>query len=127
MQFGEVPLWHDLPNRERRDLDPCIFTPQAPPAVVERPNHQTMTVEAIPTQSVPAHIEMILDEVPCPLCASERRHTAADGLINFLNRADTRRYSFSECDECGLAYLNPRPRNLDAVYPDDYSKHQANA
>src|SRR5438874_13695034 len=86
-----------------------------------------MTVEALPTQSVPAHIEMILDEIPCPLCASERRHTAADGLINFLNRADARRYSFSECDECGLAYLNPRPRNLDAVYPDDYAKHQANA
>ena len=87
-----------------------------------------MTVGTFQTSNdAAAHNQLILDEVACPLCGSDRRRIAAGGLVNFLNRNDTQRYSFSECADCSLAYLNPRPRNLDAVYPEDYSKHQANA
>jgi SAM-dependent methyltransferase len=70
-------------------------------------------------------LDIRLETVPCPRCASVRREALVDTLPNFHNRQDPHRYSFVRCADCGLAYLNPRPINLDACYTDDYVKHHS--
>ncbi len=64
------------------------------------------------------------EETKCLLCGGSRSRT-------LLEAPDTQAgtgywFPVVQCDDCGLCYTNPRPRQLSLVqfYPDDYRPHQ---
>jgi SAM-dependent methyltransferase len=64
---------------------------------------------------------MLLEHVPCDLCASEEYKVRYKKPDNWLRRTQ---YQFPvvECLNCGLVYVNPRPtlESMAAFYPADY-------
>lgn len=51
-----------------------------------------------------------LEKVPnCPVCQSSRRKLAYEGLIDRLFKCAPGRWNLYACDDCGSAYLDPRP------------------
>ena len=63
--------------------------------------------------------------VSCPCCGSNDKTQLATQLQNLKRKGSTQHFSFSQCNACGLAYLDPRPINLSDCYESDYEKHEA--
>lgn len=65
--------------------------------------------------------ELFLVRTPCPGCKSGRNTVVARG-IDFEYFSCSNIFSFVRCDDCGTAYLNPRPRRseYDIIYPNNY-------
>jgi SAM-dependent methyltransferase len=64
-----------------------------------------------------------LENVSCPRCSSMRSHVIVTGRDYLYRIAGT--YHASLCDDCGLAFQNPRPplEAIASLYPDDYLPH----
>ena len=64
---------------------------------------------------------MLLEHVPCDLCASEEykvRYSKPDSWL----QGTLYQFPVVECLHCGLVYVNPRPtlESMGAFYPTDY-------
>lgn len=60
------------------------------------------------------------EEVACPLCGSKRSQRVLEAQDVLYAKPDT--YPVVRCEDCSLAYVNPRPtfESIGAHYPDDY-------
>ena len=60
-------------------------------------------------------------EVPCNLCGSGRYSVIARGP-DFEYSTVPDEFTVVKCNECGMVYLNPRPRpcELETIYPKSY-------
>jgi SAM-dependent methyltransferase len=67
---------------------------------------------------------LALKTVPCPLCGSAEKRPGPSELWDWNRPELVQRFGFSLCAQCDSAYLDPRPVNLDEVYPEDYHKHR---
>lgn len=60
------------------------------------------------------------EDVPCPLCGSERQHLAVEVQDTMFGQPG--KYRLVECEHCAMCYVNPRPTAaaLARHYPGDY-------
>jgi SAM-dependent methyltransferase len=63
-----------------------------------------------------------METVPCALCGS----TTAETVLERADRFSGERFRLQRCDQCGLLYVNPRPRvdEIAAYYPEEYEPYQ---
>jgi 2-polyprenyl-3-methyl-5-hydroxy-6-metoxy-1,4-benzoquinol methylase len=75
-------------------------------------------------QSVSSSSIIQLEQIPCPLCGSERWRIAARGADFFHGVPG--QFQMVRCGDCRHLYLNPRPTpdTILNCYPADYGPHQ---
>lgn len=80
-------------------------------------NHRPMDPE--PQDAAPEE----LGRPPCPLCGGEARESLFSGYDR--RHGVPGRFGVVRCRLCGHVYTCPRPRDLDACYPEDYAPYRS--
>lgn len=84
-------------------------------------------MSAASTIAIPAlgHAELVMREVPCPLCESTSSAEVMRGPDWYYGVPGT--FRVVRCGDCGHTYLNPCPTDneLARCYPDGYSAHRS--
>lgn len=76
----------------------------------------------IPVRVMDGHVEIELESVACNFCGSERKSSLYRKPDLRTGRCPGHAFQIVRCDECGLAYLDPRPTfgSMQHFYPPEY-------